>query len=55
MKSSEEFIKKIVDLKNSDRLLSEFKNNVNNFSLNYSWDMLAKKMEILINQSKSNK
>jgi len=54
VKSSDEFIKKIVDLKNSDRLLSKFKNNVNDFGLYYSWDMLAKKMEILINQSKSN-
>ena len=54
VKNSDEFVKKIVDLKNSNRLLSNFKKNVNDFGLQYSWDMLAKKMEILINHSKSN-
>ena len=49
--SLEEFISRILELKNSNLLLSIFKERVNSFGIEYSWDKLAKKMEILIKQS----
>ena len=46
-----EFIASIVKLKSSTELLNKFSTNVNSFRVNYTWEILANKMEKLIGQS----
>jgi glycosyltransferase involved in cell wall biosynthesis len=45
VKSSEEFVEKIVFLKNNREILEDFHNRVNLFKPNYSWQKLSHKME----------
>ena len=45
VKSSEEFVEKIVFLKNNRDILDDFHNRVNLFKPNYTWQNLSRKME----------
>jgi hypothetical protein len=46
----DEFISSILELKNSPYLMQEYKKNISIFRINFTWPILAEKMEHILSK-----